>query len=200
MDEFIANLFRLAKNLGYGTLHDKLVRDRIFVGIKDGKLSEKLQLEANLTIDSCITKVWQSESVKKQQGVVKGDRDDKMTVEAVITSKHRQIRKTTGSAPKPPSCSKCGRSLPHPIQQCLANQATCLRCHKKGHYKHCCKSKGGIREVRQEDSNDLISDSGDEFLGTVNADTVNTSKPWTAVVRLNERDLEFKLTQVLMSQ
>ena len=57
----------------------------------------------------------------------------------------------------------------------------------------CCKSKGGIREVRQEDSNDLTSDIGDEFLGTVNADTVSIRKPWIAVVRLNERDLDFKI-------
>ena len=83
MDEFIADLFRLTNNCGYGTLHDELVRDRTFVDIKDGKLSKKLQLEADLTLDSCITKVWQSESVKKQQGVVKGDQDDKMTIEAV---------------------------------------------------------------------------------------------------------------------
>lgn len=42
MDEFIANLYRLAENCGYGSLHDELVRDRIVVGIKDAKLSEKL--------------------------------------------------------------------------------------------------------------------------------------------------------------
>ena len=75
----------------------------------------------------------------------------------------------------------------------MSSYMTCHRCHKIGHYKHCCKSKGGIREVRQEDGSDLTSDGGDEFLGTVNADTVSTSKPWTAVVRLNEQDLEFKI-------
>lgn len=103
VDEFIADLYRLAENCGYGTLHDELVRDRIVVGIRDGKLSEKLQLEADLTLDSCITKVRQSESVKKQQGVVRGDRDDKITIEVVRTRKQRQIRRTTGSAPKAPS-------------------------------------------------------------------------------------------------
>ena len=51
VDEFIANLYHLAENCGYGTLHDELVRDRIVVGIKDAKLSEKLQLEADLTLD-----------------------------------------------------------------------------------------------------------------------------------------------------
>ena len=99
MDEFIADLFHFAKNCGYGTLHDKLVRDRIVVGIKDGKLSEKLQLEADLPLDSCITKVWQSESVKKQQGVVKGDRDDKMTVEDVKYASTDRSGKPQGQHP-----------------------------------------------------------------------------------------------------
>ena len=193
VDEFIADLYRLAENCGYGSLHDELVRDRIVVGIKDAKLSEKLQLEADLTLDGCITKVWQSESVKKQQGVVRGDQDDKITIEAVKTRKQRQTRKTTGSAPKPPSCSRCGRSPPYGRQQCPANQAICHRCHKKGHFKHCCKTKVGIKEVNQDGDSDLTSDSGEEFLGRVNTDTVSSSKPWTAVVQLNKRALEFKV-------
>ena len=186
VDEFIADLYCLAENCGYSTLHDELVRDRIVVGIKDGKLSEKLQLEAGLTLDSCITKVRQSESVRKQQGVVRGDRDDKIAIQAVKT--HKQ-RKTTGSAPKPHSCSRCGRSPPHGRQQCPANQATCHRCHKKGHFKHCCKTKVGIKEVKQ----DCDTSDSEEFLGTVNADTVSTNKPWMAVVQLNNRALEFKV-------
>lgn len=51
----------------------------------------------------------------------------------------------------------------------------------------------GIKEVKQDGDSDLTSDSGEEFLGTVNADTVSTSKPWTAVVQLNKRALEFKV-------
>lgn len=51
----------------------------------------------------------------------------------------------------------------------------------------------GIKEVNQDGDSDLTSDSGEEFLGTVNADTVSSSKPWTAVVQLNKRALEFKV-------
>lgn len=113
VEEFIANLYRLAKNCGYRTLHDELVRDRIVVGIRDSKLSKELQLEAELTLDSCITKVQQSESVKKQQDGVRGDRSDKITIEAVKSCNQRQTRRTTGLAPRPQKCSRCGKSLPH---------------------------------------------------------------------------------------
>ena len=68
VEEFIADLYRLAKNCGYGTLHDELVRDRTVVGIRDSKLSKELQLEAELTLDSCITKVQQSEAAGRCQG------------------------------------------------------------------------------------------------------------------------------------
>ena len=113
VEEFIADLYRLAKNCGYGTLHDELVRDRTVVGIRDSKLSKELQLEAELTLDSCITKVRQSESVKKQQDCVRGDQSDKITIEAVKSGNQRQTRRTTGLAPRPQKCSRCGKSPPH---------------------------------------------------------------------------------------
>ena len=59
--------------------------------------------------------------------------------------------------------------------------------------KHCCKTKVGIKEIKQEGDSDLTSDNEGEFLGTVDADTVNTSKPWTVVLQLNNRALEFKV-------
>ena len=51
VDEFIADLHRLAKHCGYGTLYDELIRDRIIVGIKDREVSEKLQMKEKLTLD-----------------------------------------------------------------------------------------------------------------------------------------------------
>ena len=155
VEEFIADLYRLAENCGYATLHDELVQDRIVVSIRDSNLSEELQLEADFTLDSCITKVRQSESVKKQQDVVRRDRSDKVTIEAVKSRNQRQTRRTTGLAPRPQKCSRCGKSPPHSRQQSPANQATCHRCHKKGHFKRCCKTKGSINEVKQDGDSDL---------------------------------------------
>ena len=96
-------------------------------------------------------------------------------------------------AHRPQKCSRCGKSTPHGRQQYPADQATCHRCHKKGHFKRCCKTKGGINEVKQDGDIGLTGDSGDEFLGTVNADTVSANKPWTAVLQLNNRTIEFKV-------
>ena len=191
VDEYITDLYHLAEHCGYGTLHDELPRDRILVGIKDYELSEKLQLESDLTLDSCITQAQQSEAVNSQQHVIRGDRKDKILVDAVKS--HRRgppTKKPTGSGPRQTSCSRCGRSPLHGRQQCPSNQAICHKCHKKGHFKHCCRSKGGLREVKQNTDSD---DSEKEFLGAVSADAVNTTKPWTITLKLNGRNVEFKV-------
>ena len=65
MDEFITDVYCLAKHCGYAALHDEMVRDRIVVGIRDGHLSDKA---VNLT--------RQSEAIKKQQVSVRGAGDD----------------------------------------------------------------------------------------------------------------------------
>ena len=64
VDEYIAELYRLAQHCEFGALHDQLIRDHIVVGIRDRELSEKLQMEATLTLNATVTKARQSEAVK----------------------------------------------------------------------------------------------------------------------------------------
>jgi len=42
---------QLVEHCSYGNLHDEMIRDRLVVGIKDAKLSEKLQLDPDLTFE-----------------------------------------------------------------------------------------------------------------------------------------------------
>ena len=53
VDEFIADLHRLAKHCVYETLCDKLIRDHIVVGIKDREVSEKLQMKGETDPRRC---------------------------------------------------------------------------------------------------------------------------------------------------
>ena len=63
VDNFITDLFTLEQHCKYGTLHDEMVRDRIVVGLKDKTLSEKLLLEADLTLEKAINQARQKELV-----------------------------------------------------------------------------------------------------------------------------------------
>ena len=83
VEEFIADLHKLVKHCSYGTLQDELVRNRIVVGVKGRQVSEKLQMTANLTLELAMTTARQSEAVKTQQPLVRGEASRTVTVEAI---------------------------------------------------------------------------------------------------------------------
>lgn len=54
VDSFVTALYALAEHCSYGVLHDELIRDRLVVGLSDKVLSERMQLDAELTFgQSC---------------------------------------------------------------------------------------------------------------------------------------------------
>ena len=74
VDSFITSLsYRLAEYCNYGDLHDEMNRDWIVVGLRDSNLSERLQTDPNLTLNKPITIAQQTEAVREQQTVVRGE-------------------------------------------------------------------------------------------------------------------------------
>ncbi len=51
IEQFITALYVLAETCEYGELKDQMLRDRIVVGIRDTALSERLQLDPDLTLE-----------------------------------------------------------------------------------------------------------------------------------------------------
>ena len=70
--QFITEVHRLADHCEFKGMKDKLIRDRLVVGILDQALSERLQLEPDLTLDKAKRMIRQREAVKAQQEIVKG--------------------------------------------------------------------------------------------------------------------------------
>ena len=77
VDSFITSLYGLAEHCGYSRLHDEMIRDRIVVGLRDARLSEKLQLDAELSLDKAVAQVRQAEAVKQQQSLVRGAEENR---------------------------------------------------------------------------------------------------------------------------
>lgn len=50
-----------------------MLRNQLVVGLRDARLSEKLQLDADLTFAKALAQACQYEAVKEQQGVVRGE-------------------------------------------------------------------------------------------------------------------------------
>ena len=51
-EKYITELYRQIDSCEYGDMKEELLRDRLVVGILDHELSEKLQLEADLTLEA----------------------------------------------------------------------------------------------------------------------------------------------------
>ena len=83
VDTFITSLYCLAEHCNYGALHDDMIRDCIVVGLRDAQLSEKLQLNAELTLEKAMTIARQSEAVKQQQVVVRATGEIPQNVDAL---------------------------------------------------------------------------------------------------------------------
>ncbi|UYV84238.1 K02A2.6-like, partial [Cordylochernes scorpioides] len=177
VEEFITNLYVLAETCSYGILKEEMIRDRLVVGVKNLNLSEKLQLESELTLEKAIQIVRQSESVKNQQKEIRQDTEDR-NVDVIDRKGSRNgtnVRKTrmkgtktyNSNFPKNPQgcssyekrkCFRCGYYQGHSKEQCPAKDAICNKCRKKGHFAKVCHTKT-VQEVS--------SSQNDVFIGIV---------------------------------
>ena len=72
-EQYITALYSLVETCEYGTLKEEMLRDRIVMGIRDTRMSERLQLTADLTLESAKKQVRQKEAVSEQGQLLRGD-------------------------------------------------------------------------------------------------------------------------------
>ena len=82
-EQFIMELQSLVEHCEYGDLRDDMVRDRLVVGIRDGTLSERLQLDSKLTLESAMKQTRQREAVHEGRLALKGGDQSLKEVDAV---------------------------------------------------------------------------------------------------------------------
>ena len=112
-------LYHLTENCEYGVLTNEMIRDRLVVGIRDEALSERLQLDPDLTLEKTKKMVPQREVVHEQQLVFK---DEPTTTLDEMRAKVRDIPSE--------SIPRCGRGQ-HPWEKCPARDAWCHRRKRK---------------------------------------------------------------------
>ena len=76
-----------------------MIRDRIVIGIRDIKLSERLQLDPKLTLEIAVTSARQAESVHQQQSLLRGEEMKQSPSIGSVRAKRRRIVQK-GSQPK----------------------------------------------------------------------------------------------------
>lgn len=192
VDVFITDLFNLAEHCNFGVLREELIRDRIVVGIRDKALSEKLQLEAELTLEKAVNCVRQKETVRKQQGFLRADGRQSIDFVGRFPRKKKNDKAVSGEKGKSQSqrnkgnekCSRCLGPM-HPQKSCPANDSKCHKCGKTGHWQRACRSKA-ISEVTGE------SFPSEFFLGEIVIESIE-AEPWKADLEVNDCKFQFKL-------
>ena len=71
-ERYITTLYSLIETCEYGELKDEMLRDRIVVGIRDKGLSDKLQMDATLTLETAKKLVRQKEAVREHRQELQG--------------------------------------------------------------------------------------------------------------------------------
>ena len=172
-----------------------MLRDRLVVGIKDRAMSEKLQMDSELTLDKAKKTVRQKEAVKDQAKQLHGRHE--ATLEGIRFRgkgpRRGGVSGKQGGYPKgklKPQCKRCGKDW-HQLDKCSARDAICHKCSHKGHFAAQCFSKTTAATSTHEISIESA------FLGALS--TKNESQ-WTATVAVEDKVVEFKLDTGARSQ
>jgi hypothetical protein len=192
VDTFITDLYTLAEHCQFANLHDELICDRTIVGLKDDRLSEKLQLDAELTLEKAVTPARQSETVKKQQLTMRNQFQDKTEGEVAFVRKPIFKKPAPMATPTKDSCSRCGHTPSHSRAKCPARDTKWYSCQSIGHYGTVCKSKSvsAINVESVYDEHEEGTPSGNFCLESL---TEADSQPWTIELksrRSNDRVLD----------
>lgn len=195
-ETYIRSLYELAANCEFSDKRDEHIRDRLVVGIRDKRLSQKLQLMPTLTLSEAIQHVRQSEDIAVQVSLQTREISSELVQQVIhrtpTRGRGRYTQRPRGAAAAQSStagygnarnCSRCGKR-PHAKDEiCLATKSTCNKCNKKGHWQRMCKTKT-VREITEEMENAL-------FLGAVNEET--NEEHWTVQVKIGQTPLNFKI-------
>ena len=181
-EQYITELYRLVETCEYGELTPEMIRDRLVIGIQDSRLSERLQMDPELTLEKAKKLIRQSEAVHEHQVILQqtGNADKSATVEQIRhkasrRANHPQARNTQNQQQS--KCKRCGNK-PHTLHKCPARDSTCHKCKKKGHYSSQCFSKT---------VNDVTTEQLEENLDVTYLSAIVSEKDscWTVNIKIN---------------
>lgn len=193
VEAFVRSLYELAQYCEFGGIKDEQIRDRIVIGISDSDVSQKLQLETELTLEKAIQIARQNEQIKQQNTSMRAE----CALDAMKQSRRQYDKKSQRGRSEDHheqhSCSRCKRQHGK-TQPCPARNKRCRKCNKIGHFEVACFTKT-LKEVtvvpKETDTDDPF------FLGAIKEDNVieqhSSGEEWLVNLPVNGSTVEFKI-------
>ena len=183
VDTYFSSLLELSKTCDFGDLCSSLIRDRLVVGLKDASVRKKLLSETNLTLERCLQISRSYEATQSQiSSMASADID---AVQRQKKKKYPKSKKTSSFEKKDTSakkCNYCNGSL-HQRNECPARNASCNKCHIRGHFAVACR-----KTVRNTHHTDEVQE--EFFLDSISN---NDSGAWFKDVMVDSTPLAFKI-------
>ena len=162
MDAYVTELRKLAKTCNFGELEDRMIRDRIVVGIANDVVRAKLLEVKGITLDKCI-EICRAHEKATEQAQSMTTSDEK--IHKIKKHNHKSKPKSYHRAHKPHekeqkvTCTRCGYM--HTKSRCPAYGQKCANCSKFNHFQKCCKEKKKNVHSMHDDSSDTNSENID---------------------------------------
>ena len=138
-DAFLTALRSLAKTCNFGSMLDRMIRDRVVVGIRESGTRKKLLAENKLTLNKCIDICRASKTTSKQlkemthaeevSTITTGNPKSKNVARPNKGRKPSKVQRPVHSKPLPQiKCKFCHKTQPRKKELCPAWQRRCNDC------------------------------------------------------------------------
>ena len=141
-DSFLTTLRSLAKTCNFGSMLDRMIRDRVVVGIRDNATRKKLLAENKLTLNKCIDICRASETTSKQLKEMTQTEEVSAVTTGNPKSKNFASKKFANQNKSLPliRCKFCHKTHPRKKELCPAWQRECSQCGGMNHFPVACSS------------------------------------------------------------
>lgn len=202
VEAFVRSLYELAQYCEFEHTKDEQIRDRIVIGISDNDVSQKLQLEPDLSLERAIQIARQSEQIKQQNESLRSEcavdamRQGRRPFHSRRSSNEGQWQKKQehSESKQHSTCSRCNRQHGK-IHPCPAKNKKCRRCNKIGHFEAACQTRM-LKEVVTMPSSTTNTDEM-FFQVTENVsdimDQPDSENKWLVDLPVNGSTVKFKI-------
>ena len=194
-ETYLRGLYIAAQDCQFGDLKKERIRDQLIAGLRDEKLTEKLEhlyMSSNVfTLDTVVE--YTRTYCDIREGRKKEEKEQEQIVAAINYNKTSRAfsSKNIPTDTDSKACGYCGTQ--HERNRCPAYKKKCAVCGRLNHFARVCRSnmrRQHLQEVTEEQGDVQEEESSNFFLGNIN----NFSDDWTVSININSHyNVKFKV-------